>query len=410
MSHRTELDGAFVRARFPALEQCAFLENAGGTRVPYSVIERVRAYMTETQVQPGADFAPSALAAERIARAHAQMAEMINAAPEELMVGISTTMNVYLLAQALRPLLAPGDEVVVTDLDHEANNGAWRRLAEHGVVVREWRVARASAALDPADLEALLGACTRLVCFTACSNITGALHDVAAICAQAHAAGALACVDAVALAAHRALDVRALDCDFLLLSPYKLYGPHLGLLYGRREHLLAARGQNHYFFGEDEIPIKLNPGGPNHELTAGLSGIVDYFDALHGHHFPGSSAGLRRRFAECFELFAAHEERLAAPLVEFLRERPGVRIIGPESADRGVRVPTFSFVSERRAAAEVAAHCARRGVGIRSGDFYARRLIDALGLGEQGVIRASMVHYNSAEEVERLIAALDEVL
>ncbi len=404
------LDLGFVRDRFPALDEVAFFENAGGTRVPYSVIDRVRAYMTETQVQPGGDFAPSALAAERIAVAQQQMAAMVNASPDEVMIGISTTMNAYLLSHALRPLFAPGDEVIVTQMDHEANNGAWRRLAEHGIVVREWSVNPATAELDPAALDDLLSERTRLVCFTQCSNITGSLHDVAALVRRVHAAGALACVDAVAYAPHRAIDVKALDVDFYLCSLYKLYGPHLGLLYGKREHLLRARGQNHFFIGEDQVPLKLNPGGPNHELTAATSGIVDYIDAVHAHHHPGSNAGLHQRFAECFELFAAHEERLVTPLMDFLASRPGVRIIGRASAERGVRVPTVSFVSERCASSGVAAHCARHGVGIRSGDFYARRLIDALGLGDEGVVRASMVHYNSVEEVERLIAALDQVV
>jgi len=156
MTESTQLDIDYVRARFPALDEIALFENAGGTRVPYTVIERLRRYMTENQVQPGAGYACSALGAERIREGHRLMAEMINAAPEEVMVGISTTMNVYLLAQALRPTLRAGDEIVVTNMDHEANNGAWRRLAEHGVVVREWAIDPDSAELEPEALEPLL--------------------------------------------------------------------------------------------------------------------------------------------------------------------------------------------------------------------------------------------------------------
>lgn len=411
MNQTITLDVDFVRRQFPMLGEWAMLENAGGTLVPNTVIERVGEYMRHTQVQPGAEFAPSARAAERIAESHRQMAAMINADPEEVMIGPSTTMNFYLLAQAIAHWFAPGDEIVVTNLDHEANNGAWRRLAERGVVVREWRIRGPEAALEVEDLEALLGPRTRLVCFTQCSNIAGAIHDVRTLVQRIHAAGALACVDAVAYAPHRALDVRALDVDFYACSLYKLYGPHLGLLYGKRDHLLAARGQNHFFIGETDIPLKLNPGGPNHEFSAALCGITEYFDALHAHHHPGSNADLHQRMRECFELIAGHEERLATRWLEFLDSKPAVRLIGPRTASPATRVPTFSFVVEGRDSREIAHAALSERVGIRAGDFYARRCIDALGLGPcHGVVRASMVHYNTVEEVDRLIRALDPVL
>ena len=320
-------------------------------------------------------------------------------------------MNVYVLAHALGHWFAPGDEVIVTNLDHEANNGAWRRLAEAGVVVREWRIDPDSAELEIERLEALLGERTRLVCFTQCSNITGSIHDVAAITRLAHDCGALVCVDAVAYAPHRHIDVAALDVDFYLFSLYKLYGPHLGVMYGKREHLLRARGQNHFFFGEDDIPIKLNPGGVNHELTAGLPGIVDYFDAVHRHHFPGANVGLRERLGQVFDLFAAHEEALARRFVEFLTAKPEVRLIGRATGDRDRRAPIFSFVVEDRDSEEIPARVARHKIAIRAGDFYARRCIDALGLGPQnGVVRASIAHYNTVAEVDRLIRHLDAAI
>ena len=400
-----------MRRQFPAVGTLAFFENAGGTFVPRSVIDKVRAYMTETQVQPGGEFGPSAQAAERMAESHRLMAEMLNAEPEEVMVGISTSMNVYLLAQAIRHWFQPGDEIIVTNLDHEANNGAWRRLAEFGVTIREWQVDPETSDLALEQLDALLNQRTRLVCVSHCSNITGSINDVAAIARRVHDAGALICVDAVAYAPHRALDVKALDVDFYLISLYKLYGPHVSLLYGRRELLLAAKRQHHYFIADDDIPLKLNPGGPNHEFTASLSGITDYFDALHARHFPGSNVDLHSRMGECFDLIAAHEQRLAEPFVEFLGSKPNVRIIGRSVADREARVPTFSFVVDGRDSRELPRHLARHDVGIRAGHFYAKRLIDALGLDRNhGVVRASMVHYNSAEEVERLIRHLDEVI
>lgn len=405
-------DVAYARTFFPALDDGpALLENAGGTLVPEPVLDRLNAYMRECQVQPGAPFPASSLAAERIAEGQRRIAEMINASPDEVMIGPSTTMNVYLLAQALRPGFRAGDRIVVTDLDHEANNGAWRRLAEYGLEVVEWRVDPDTAELHPERLVPLLTDRTRLVCFSQSSNITGGFNDVAQISRIVHEAGALVCVDGVAYAPHRAVDVKAWDVDFYLCSAYKIYGPHLGLLYGKREHLLKAQGQNHYFIGESDIPLKLNPGGPNHELTAALAGIADYFDLLHRHHFGESNLPLRERLGQLFALFAEHEEAIAAPLVDYLTATPRIRLIGRATADRQRRAPTFSFVVDGLESGEIAGALQSRGLGVRSGDFYTARLIDALGLRQRGgVVRASMVHYNTVDEVARLTAALDEII
>lgn len=405
-------DAAFARAQFPGLGRpWALFENAGGTVAPTQVTDRLQAYMRDCQVQPSGAYGPSEEAGTRIATAQRLMEKMMGAERGEVMVGPSTTMNVYLLAQALRPWFAEGDEVVVTNLDHEANSGAWRRLAEFGVTVREWRADPDTAELEIAALETLLTERTRLVCFTHCSNIAGGFNDVALITRLVHDAGGLVCVDGVAYAPHRQLDVKAWDVDFYLCSPYKIYGPHLGLLYGKREHLLRARGQNHYFIGDAEIPLKLNPGGPNHELTAALTGIIDYFDVLHRHHFGESELSLHERLGQLFALIAEHEERIATPFVEFLSARPSIRIVGRSTADQQRRAPTFSFLVDGRRSDEIPRTLAQHGIGIGSGDFYAARLIDALGArGRGGVVRASMVHYNTADEVGRLIATLEEAL
>ena len=405
------LDTVFARSHFPALAgMWALLENAGGTLAAAQTLERIRAYMTECQVQPGAPFPASARAAEAIDAGHRAMAAMLNAAPEEVMVGPSTTMNVFLLAQALRPGFREGDEIVVTNLDHEANSGAWRRLAESGLTVREWRFDSQTGALAPERLAALLTERTRLVCFPHCSNITGGFTDAAALVRAIHDAGALACVDGVAYAPHRAIDVKAWDVDFYLCSTYKLYGPHLALLYGKREHLERAAALNHFFL-EDALPLKLNPGGPNHELTAGLAGITAYLDALHTHHEGAADTPLRERLAQVFARVAAHEEALGGPLADFLSSRRGVRLIGPPTADRTVRASTFSFAVEGRDSGEIARAVGLHKVAIRAGDFYATRCIRDLGLTARGgVVRASMVHYNTADEVKRLIRALDEAI
>lgn len=411
MSQAKSVNIDFVRSQFPGLGEWALFENAGGTLVPQSVIERVGAYMTDTQVQPGAEYEASALATKRLQTSQQLIADMINASPEEIVIGPSTTMNIYVLAHALWSWFKPGDEIIVTNLDHEANSGAWRRLAELGVIVKEWLMDPETAELEIERLADLLSERTRLVCFTQCSNITGSINDAAAIIHMVHDAGALACVDAVAFAPHRALDVKALDVDFYLFSTYKLYGPHLGILYGKREHLLRTRGQNHFFIGEDDIPLKLIPGGVNHELTAGLSGIIDYFDTLHRHHLGGGNAPLHLRLAELFALLADHEETLARRFIDFIATKPRVRLIGRDTADKTQRAPTFSFIVGGRDSREFPRHLLKSRVAIRAGTFYAQRCIDALGLGPQnGVVRASMVHYNSLEEVDRLIAHLDEVL
>ena len=405
------LDTAFARAHFPVLAgPWALFENAGGTLAAEQVLDRIRTYMADYQVQPGAAYPASARAAEMIAESHLAMAAMINATPEEVMIGPSTSMNVFLLAQALKPGLGEGDEIVVTDLDHEANVGAWRKLAADGVTVREWRFDRESFALEPEGLAALLSERTRLVCFGHCSNIAGGFTDVPALVRTIHDAGALACVDGVAYAPHRAIDVKAWDVDFYLCSTYKLYGPHLALLYGKRAHFERAAPLNHFFL-DDELPLKLNPGGPNHELSAGLAGVTAYLDALHAHHEGETNLPLHGRFAAIFERIAAHEEALVAPLLDFLAAKPGVRLIGNPSADRHVRAPTVAFAVEGRDAGEIARAVAAHRVAIGAGDFYAARCIEALGLAAQGgVVRASMVHYNTADEVQRLIRALDEAI
>jgi cysteine desulfurase family protein (TIGR01976 family) len=407
------LDLDFVRSLYPA--KCwdwAFFENAGGSYVPESVVQRIAAYMRENQVQPGAGFAPSALAAERMAEGHRLMAELVNAGEDEVIIGPSTTMNVYVLANALLPLIGPGGEVVVTNLDHEANVGAWRRLAERGVTVREWQVDPETGELGLDSLDRLLNENTRLVCFSHCSNILGGINDVPEIVRRVHAAGALACVDGVAFAAHRPIDVKALDVDFYGLSFYKLFGPHLAMMFGKREHLLRAKAQNHYFIGDVEIPLKLNPGGPNHEFSAALVGIADYFEALAGHHLPTPPNAFRDRATAVFGLIAEHEQGLAARFLDFAASKPAIRLLGRRAAADGTRAPTFSFTVAGRRSAEIPPLLEPARIAVRNGNFYAPRLLAALGIADaaDGVIRVSMAHYNTADEVDRLIEGLDRVL
>ncbi len=404
-----KLDVDHARSYFPGLDsKWAFFDNAGGSLAPRQVIDRIHTYLTRYQVQLGASYETSARASELVLNGRRAMAELIGADADEVVLGSSTTMNVYVLAAALRPQMQPGDEVVVTDIDHEANNGAWRRLAASGIVVREWKMNRDTALLETDELDSILSNRTRLVCFTHCSNLVGAFHDVAAITRKVHEVGASVFVDGVAYAPHRALDVVELDVDYYATSLYKIFGPHLAVLYGKRDRLLEARNQNHDFVGEESIPSKLMPGNVAHELAAGLPGIVDYVDALHERAFPRATSPRRSRLAQVFDLFAEHEQSLGEQFLEFILSKRSIRLLGPPTASKNVRAPIFSFVVEGRKASDVVARVDANDVAIRWGDFYAKRAIDAWGLGERdGVVRVSMLHYNTKDEVARLVRALD---
>ena len=381
----------------------AFMDNAGGSHVLAGVADRVRDFLLTTPVQHGASYGPSGEAARKVAEATARIAAHDRRCPTRG-GGASAARPPSCCSSWPAPWrrsLRPGDEIVVTDVDHEANVGPVARAgaAGRGGPRMAGRPDQPGARRSPA-LDRLLGPRTRLVCVTHCSNVLGTIMPIAEIARRAHAAGAELCVDGVALAPHRAVDVQALGCDWYVYSFYKTYGPHQAVLWGRHERLLELDSLNHFFIGRDRVPYKLQPGNVNYELAWGCAGIADYLDTLAAHH--GSDA---------FELIAAHEEALAGQLLDWLGARNDVRMIGRRSADRAQRVPTVSFVVDGRSSAEIVAAVDRAQVGIRYGDFYARRLIDHLGLADrQGVVRVSMVHYNSAAEVDRLIMALGGAL
>jgi selenocysteine lyase/cysteine desulfurase len=252
---------------------------------------------------------------------------------------------------------------------------------------------------------------TRLVAFTHVSNILGTLNPLKEIAAFIHRHGAIVCVDGVAYAPHRIVNVTDWDIDFYVFSLYKVFGPHYSLLFGKRKHLEALPGINHFFISDDEIPIKLQPGSVNFELTYSLTGILDYFNRVTSHHYGNHQGNAHLPDPLLFDHLALHEEELSATLLDFLSSRKGIRIIGEKTADRAIRVPTISFVSERLPSDEAVAMVDPHRIGIRFGDFYARRLIRDLGLSERkGVIRVSMVHYNTVEEVEKLIRVLEGIV
>ena len=412
----TELDLDFVRHQFPALSdprvsRWAHLENAGGSYVPRQVIDLLTDFFVATKVQPYYTAEPSARAGQAMDRASALLPATLGADPAGVMFGPSTSANTYVLAHALRGQMSDGDEVVVTNQDHEANIGSWRRLEQSGITVREWSVDPTTGLLDIADLAALLTDRTRLAAVTHASNIAATVNPVREVADLVHAVGGHVVVDGVSYAPHAAIDVTALDCDFYLYSAYKTYGPHVGVMYARPEILATIANQGH-FFNADHPKYRLTPAGPDHAEIAAAAGIVDYYTAVYEHHV-GPAAGVDpvQVVRAVFALFAAHEQTLMTPVVELLTSRDGVRLVGTPSADHDRRAPTFAFTSNRISSEAIVAELVAAGISCAHGNFYAYRLIQALGLvPDEGVVRLSLVHYNTMAEVDRALEVLDKVL
>jgi cysteine desulfurase family protein (TIGR01976 family) len=405
------LDLDFVRKQFPAfsepsLEGFAHFENAGGSYACRPVIERLDRYYRRNKLQPYYPSAPSREGGELMDSARSRLAAWLNVPAQDLHFGPSTSQNTYVLAQALRQVLHPGDEMVVTNQDHEANVGAWRRLEDTGIVIREWQVDPASGELDPAGLQALLSPRTRAVAFTHCSNVVGSIHPAKALVDVVHAAGAWAIVDGVAFAPHGLPDLGALGADVYLFSLYKVYGPHLGAMVLRSGLNEAWPNQGHYF-NAAKPSARFVPAGPDHAQVAAVNGVVDYLEAVSRHH--GFAREPAEQAAALRGLFRDRETALLQPLLDFLATRRGVRLIGRR--DAAERAPTVAFTAEGHRPIDLAGRLAEQGIGIGAGHFYASRLVEALGIDPaQGVARASFLHYTSPDEVARLVEALDRLL
>ena len=409
-----KLDIDYVRAQFPAFEdplsaKWSFFENAGGSYVPSTVIKRLNHFMTSTKVQPYAEFDTSAIAGENMDKATNFFAEMINANNDEIIIGGSTTMNMYVLSNAIKSLLKPGDEVIVTNQDHEANIGAWRRLADHGMVVKEWQINSDTAELEIDDLKALLSEKTSIVAVTHCSNIVGSINDLKSIAKLVHEYGAYIIGDGVSYAPHGFPNVKDLGVDFYAFSLYKTYGPHLGLLYGKKEILKKLPNQNHEFL-EGDIPYTLNPGGPNHEELSCLVGVYEYFINLFDHHFPEEDSSVRDKIQKVNDLISNHEKEIANPLLEYLSSRSDIRVIGKKTISNKDRAPTIAFTMNNKSSKDLSSALVKNGIATRNDNFYAWRCLKALGIdADDGVVRTSMVHYNSHEDVSNLIKALKAI-
>ena len=411
----SELDIDFVREQFPVFQNpktsnFAFFENAGGTYVPKQVIEKLNDFMTTKKVQPYGDFGPSIEAGNEMDNSISKIAELLNINNDEFMIGPSTTMNMFLLSNAVRSWLNDGDEIIVTNQDHEANIGAWRKLSEHGIKINEWKFNPDSAELELDELKNLITEKTKFICVCHTSNVVASINNLKDIITLAHQNNIKVVGDGVAYMAHDIADLKDLDVDFYGFSLYKTYGPHLALLYGKRDLLLETKNLNHEFL-EGSVPYTLNPGGPNHEELGCLSGITDYYETLYDHHFGENNLDLHRKGKKVFELVSKHEEVLMKELIEFLKTKKNIRMIGKQTHARCDRMPTVSFTVKDKSSLHVAQEAGRNNIGIRNGEFYAWRCLQGLGIEpNDGVVRVSMVHYNSIEEVRKLIGFLDKTI
>ncbi len=408
-----QLDLDFVRAQFPAfaepsLRGRAFFENAGGSYTCRQVIDRLTRYYHSRKVQPYGAYPASQLAGAEMDEARTRLSAMMGVEADELSFGPSTTANTYVLAHAFGDWLSPGDAIIVTDQDHEANSGPWRRLAARGVDVREWKLDPLSGHLDPKSLWALMDEKVRLVCFPHCSNVVGEVNAVADICAQLRAAGVYSCVDGVSYAPHGLPDVAALGADIYLFSAYKTYGPHQGLMVIRRALGEVLPNQGHYF-NADILYKRFTPAGPDHAQIAACAGMADYIDALHAHHFgTNAAASPLARNAAVHDLMRAQETALLQPLLDHLAGRNDLRLLGPRDAAH--RAPTVA-IAHARAGADLARDLAPHGIMAGGGSFYANRALQGQGVDPaHGVLRLSFVHYTAPQELDQLITALDRVL
>src|SRR5690606_11108263 len=274
-----------------------------------------------------------------------QIAGFINARdPKEVVIGPTSTMQLRILSLCISGQWKEGDEVIVTNTDHEANVSCWTDLEERGIKIKIWKIDPESFELNTADLEKLLTSKTKLVALTHCSNVLGTINPIKKIAEIVHNAGALICIDGVAFAPHRKVDVQELDVDFYVFSWYKVYGPHLAVMYGKLDLLIEMKGINHYFFKAEDVPYKFQPGNYNFELTYGLRAIPDSLVNFFDHHFPQINAAVNEKYLKSFDLIAQYEEMLAARLIDYLNSIEDIRIIGQRSADAKLRVPTISFV------------------------------------------------------------------
>lgn len=390
------------------------MDNAGGSQILGSAVENISEYFLKYNVQLGASYKISSEAGKILNGATGKIADFINAPnPKEVVLGPSSTMLLRILSLCISRQWKAGDEVIVTNSDHEANVSCWTDLAENGIKIKIWKVNPNSLELETEELKKLLSSRTKLVAVTHASNILGTINPVKEIAEIVHEAGALICVDGVAFAPHRQVDVQKLDVDFYIFSWYKVYGPHSAVMFGKLPLLTQINGINHYFFKAEDVPYKFQPGNFNFEMAYAASAIPEYFEELHDFHFGSSASGeisKKQKYGKSFQLIAKYEEQLSRKLLSFLNSVKEVKIIGKTTSKASERVPTISFIHEDLKSSEIVKRVDEYNIGIRFGDFYAKKLIHDLNLEQfDGVVRVSLVHYNTEEELEKLISVLKKI-
>lgn len=402
------LDIDFIRSQFPAfrepsLEGWAFFENAGGSYMCQQVLDRLMTYYTQTKVQPYYSYPASAEAGKHMDDSYRRLSAYLNIEQDELIFGPSTSQNVYVLAQALRPMWLVGDEIIVACQNHEANSGAWRRLEGQGIFVRDWHVDEKTGRLSIDDLDKLITTRTRLVAFPHASNVVAHVNPVQEIAIKAHSVGAILAVDGVSYAPHGLPDIQQMGVDIYLFSLYKTWGPHLGAMFVKKELMKQITNQSHFYY-KDEPHYCLTPAGPDHAQIASAAGVADYLDAVYAHHFvdePDSAAKGRK----LQQLFSDYETTLLTPLLDFLKAREDVLIIGPD--DPSIRAPTVAIVPLNKPVPAVMEKLEEQKLMVASGDFDVVRLLNEMKIDlDPGVIRMSLLHYTTRNEIDRLISGL----
>lgn len=412
----TPFDIAWVRAQFPSLRQtvgahpAAFLDAPAGTQVPQRVIDAVRDYYEQSNANTCGAFATSRRSDALIASAHAAMADLLNCAPDEVFFGPNMTTLTFALSRSIGRELKSGDEIVVTTLDHDANVAPWRALEERGVVIRQVDIHLEDCTLDLDDLRRKITPRTRLVAVGYASNAVGTTNPVEEIVRLAHAAGALAFIDAVHYAPHGPIDVRALDCDFLACSPYKFFGPHMGCIYGKREHLIRLSPYK-VRPAPDDLPSRWETGTQIHEGLAGVAAAITYLADLGSHNASAPPANRRAALLAAYRGIREYEMSLATRMIQGLLDVPGLRFFGISDPARFAdRAPTVGVRLANHSPLEAATYLGDRGIFTWDGNYYALNLTERLDVEQSGgLLRIGLVHYNTSEEVDRLLAALHEL-
>jgi cysteine desulfurase family protein (TIGR01976 family) len=411
------LDLPWIRAQFPALAEtvggqpAVFFDGPGGTQVPQRVIDAISHYLIHANSNIHGAFLTSQRTDETITAAHQAMADFLGCDTDEIAFGANMTSLTFAFSRAFGREIQPGDEIVLTRLDHDANVAPWRALEERGAVIKFADVDVEDCTLDMADMARQITPRTKLVAVGYASNAVGTINDVRRVVELAHAVGALVFVDAVHYAPHGPIDVRALGCDFLACSPYKFFAPHMGTIYGKREHLQRLTPYK-VRPASDALPDRWETGTKSHENMAGVAAAIDYLVELAHHHRTWEREPTRREaLVAALEMIQEYERALSERLIAGLLAIPGLTFYGITDPERfGQRTPTVAVRIAGKAPRELAEELGRRGIFAWDGNYYAVNLTERLGVEDSGgMLRIGLVHYNTEEEIDRLLAALREI-